>query len=207
MVRNVEDGTDTQQHDVIQPKDTDLVDQHYDRDLGNEYTLKRTHKGHSVNEGIKPKALGNDYTLKASIEEGLDVGETNTHEDDDGVKAIITKEKELVQNKIDDYFGMKNCEEGLIKHHSSLAEEATKFTDQIENWFKASECWDKVHNDRLKSLNGQKDVSASPDTDMKSPLQDEEATPVMIGGDVVALYPSMETKSAGAIAYRAKQKY
>ena len=134
----------------------------------------------------------------------------NTSASANDEKVIITKETGLVQNKIDDYFGMrmqmKDCEEGLMKPHSNLAEEATKFTDQIENWFKASECWGKIHNDRLESLN-EKDVSASSDTDIKPPLQDEEAAPVMIGGDIVALYPSMETKSAGAIVYRAKQKY
>ena len=85
-------------------------------------------------------------------------------------------------------------------NYNKLVLEKHKFTDTIETQFKASECWNKMQTLEMSRMKCEAPLEI--DLKLKSHLQEEDAPPIMLGGDVIALYPSMETNPTAAVAYR-----
>ena len=118
---------------------------------------------------------------------------------DDGCGAVK-------KTKIDHYFKTSDCKndfnqdtrwwESMTKECKMKAQRATTFTEEIEYETKASDYWSMVHEARLNKI-----LDADTVANRVGPeLQDTTAPPTMIGGDVIALYPSMESSQTAAIA-------
>ena len=91
--------------------------------------------------------------------------------------------------------------------HKGESRKTRKFTDQLRHWYNESECWGIRHINKMeKVISVIQQEATGPNSQTKPPsptLQDETAPPIMVGGDVVALYPSMEAAPTGAMAYQA----
>ena len=92
--------------------------------------------------------------------------------------------------------GHKNA----VEYFTKEASKKKIFTDILECQFKASNNWDIMQSKEVDKLitEGEKRKVITND-----PVQDTNLPHVMVGGDVVALYPSMEANSTAAVAYRA----
>ena len=88
------------------------------------------------------------------------------------------------------------------KVNPNIKKKKKSFNEQVEQNFNESLEWGLSHDGKIRTLLGEEE-SFCPSRNDQPPIQDLAAPPIMIGGDVVALYPSMEASPTATIAYHA----
>ena len=173
--------------------------------------------GHNSGAGMDTGMI--NETLLGPQAPGYDTGTVNTSSTPDVNSAQTQVHTRKLQKKIVDFFDKlkdkdsptrstdddeivqsANTEMKHLKHMDKLlrteSKRAKSFNNSIKSSFKAGTVWDRM--DRL----GRRCVN-KPYSGQGLNIQDLDSKPVFIGGDVRALYPSMDQIATAEIAYHA----
>ena len=112
-----------------------------------------------------------------------------------------------LQTKIQDFFQTliegtasksieKDAQENTVTSKRARAQSKKIFNEKIVSLAKLGNDWSDEESDRRKKLDVEYELS---DKNVP-PIQDFDSEPVMIGGDVVALYPSMDAVATAELA-------
>ena len=145
-----------------------------------------------------------DLTVTAS---GEDIIKTNFKDIMDEVMLIDKTEGDWLQTKMTNYFSKirgentydKATHRKILKQNEKIlrkkASRNKKFSDKLRDMFKAGTCWKEIDDEDIEKLINKNGIDDE--------IQDFNSKPVLLGGDVCALYPSLDQIGTAEIAAEA----